>query len=133
MMRSILPVLLMPFLPFIAEASSQNLSCRFVGGSSADRVRITLLSPQDGTFLYETADSSGTGSTEAIRLKRISDPKPGTAAFEVQSSAVQMIFTVEASKLFRAGTGIEATLLSRIPEMDLSQEQPLLCDSNLGL
>ncbi len=114
--------------PFFAHAS-QILSCRFPDGLSADRIRVTLLDSQNGSFLYETADPAGTGSTEALKLKRTQDPEPGTAAFEIQNAAVQMTFKIETALLFQTGNKLPASLLSRIPEMDLSQEQPLSCDS----
>jgi hypothetical protein len=124
-------ILLALGLPFIAHASSQVLNCRFQESSTGDLIRVTLLDAQNGTFLYETADPAGTGTTAALKLKRINDPEPGFAAFEVQSPAVEMIFKLETSKLFQTATGVNATLLSRIPEMDLSQEQALACDSVL--
>ena len=123
-----LPLLVLAF-PFLAQASTQILSCRFQTGTTADRIRIVLSDFQNGTFLYETGDPSGTGTTAPLKLKRIQDPEPGVAAFEVESQAVEMVFTLETSKLFQTASNLEATLLSRIPEMDLSQEQPLACDS----
>jgi hypothetical protein len=115
--------------PFYAAASTQILNCRFQTAITADRIHVALSDFQNGTFLYETGDPAGTGTTAALKLKRMSDPEPGLAAFEVQSQAVEMIFKLETSKLFQTGSNVDATLLSRIPEMDLSQEQALTCDS----
>ncbi|MBU6154102.1 MAG: hypothetical protein KGP28_07355 [Bdellovibrionales bacterium] len=124
---NVLPTLAL-LVPFFAHAS-QILHCKFPEGQSGDRVRVTLLDSNNGTFLYETADPAGAGSTEALKLKRAQDPEQGVAAFEIQSSAVQMTFKINTALLFQSGSGITASLLSRIPEMDLSQEQPLTCDS----
>ena len=129
MTRTNLLALLAFGLPFLAHASSQVLNCGFQESSAGDRVRVTLLDTQNGTFLYETADPAGTGTTAALKIKRMNDPEPGFAAFEVQSPAVEMIFKLEASKLFQTASGVNATLLSRIPEMDLSQEQALTRES----
>ena len=129
MTRTNFLILLTLGLPVFAHASSQFLNCRFQESSAGDRVRVTLLDSQNGSFLYETADPAGTGTTAALKLKRMADPETGIAAFEIQSPAVEMIFKLETSKLFQTATGVNATLLSRIPEMDLSQEQALTCDS----
>jgi len=115
-------------------AALQTLTCRFEEGSSPDRIRIVLSDLQTGSFLYQTPDTAtdaSTGSSATLKLKRAPNPEPGMATFETQSSAVQMQFTMSEEHLFKAGTDVNARLASRIPEMDLSQEQLLLCDSVL--
>ena len=127
--RFSITALFISIFPALALASTQTLNCRFPDSGGSDRIKITLSDPQTGTFLYETADTSSSGTTAPLKLKRIQSAPP-LALFEVQSSAVLMIFKIDSSHLFKDQEGIDAVLSSQIPAMDLSQEQNLTCDSD---
>ena len=120
--------LILALIPFTASAS-QILTCRFPDPTITDQIKITLQSPDSGTFSYLAPDPNHSSSDSVLKVKRIEPESSTLAKFEVQSSAVQMIFKMPVTLLNQNSSAFKASLSSSIPGMDLSQDQDLGCDS----
>jgi hypothetical protein len=125
-MRSLATFLVL--IPMTASAS-QILTCRFPDPAITDQIKITLQSPDSGTFAYVAPDPNHSSSDSVLKVKRIEPESTTLAKFEVQSSAVQMTFKMPVAVINQNSSAFKASLSSSIPGMDLSQDQDLACDS----
>lgn len=123
--------LLASLLTLSAQAAVFKLDCTFTDPEVKDHILIELHSDQRGTFYYKAESDEATAATSADKLDllRVTSDRDDTAKWRVKTSDVGLYFLMPANFVMKPADSFKASLLTKIDELNLSNEQEMKCSS----